>query len=37
MIPGMFSMPGLFAMIGPWAMWKLRSMPESLKMAEGKK
>jgi MFS family permease len=32
-----FSMLGLFALIGPWAMWKLRSMPESLKMAGGKK
>ena len=32
-----FSMLGLVALIGPWAMWKLRSMPESLKMAGGKK
>ena len=32
-----FSMLGLVALIGPWAMWKLRSMPESVKMAGGKK
>jgi MFS family permease len=32
-----FSMLGLAALIGPWAMWKLRSMPESMKMAGGKK
>lgn len=32
-----FSMLGLVALIGPWTMFKLRSMPESLKMAEGKK
>jgi MFS family permease len=32
-----FSMLGLVALIGPWAMWKLRSMPESEKMAGGKK
>ncbi len=32
-----FSMLGLVALIGPWAMWKLRSMPENMKMAGGKK
>ena len=32
-----FSMLGLVALIGPWTMFKLRSMPESLKMAGGKK
>jgi MFS family permease len=32
-----FGMLGLAALIGPWAMWKLRSMPESMKMAGGKK
>ena len=32
-----FSMLGLFALIGPWAMFKLRSMPESRMMAGGKK
>jgi MFS family permease len=32
-----FSMLGLVAIIGPWTMFKLRAMPESLKMAGGKK
>jgi MFS family permease len=32
-----FSMLGLVALIGPWTMFKLRAMPESLKMAGGKK
>lgn len=32
-----FSMLGLVALFGPWTMFKLRSMPESLKMAGGKK
>lgn len=32
-----FSMLGLLALFGPWAMFKLRSMPESIKMAGGKK
>ncbi len=32
-----FSMLGLVALIGPWAMMKLRSMPESRMMAGGKK
>jgi MFS family permease len=32
-----FSMLGLVALIGPWAMWKLRFMPESVKMAGGRK
>jgi MFS family permease len=32
-----FSMLGLVALIGPWAMVKLRSMPESRMMAGGKK
>ncbi|MBP1723985.1 MAG: major facilitator superfamily 1, partial [Deltaproteobacteria bacterium] len=32
-----FSMLGLVALVGPWAMLKLRSMPESRMMAGGKK
>jgi hypothetical protein len=32
-----FSALGLGALIGPWAMVKLRSLPESVKMAGGKK
>ncbi|KPK88001.1 MAG: hypothetical protein AMJ94_16085 [Deltaproteobacteria bacterium SM23_61] len=32
-----FSMLGLVALIGPWAMLRLRSMPESRMMAGGKK
>jgi len=32
-----FSMLGAVALIGPWAMFKLRSMPESVKMGGGKK
>lgn len=32
-----FSALGLGALIGPWAMIKLRSLPESVKMAGGKK
>ncbi len=32
-----FSTLGLVGLIGPWSMFKLRSMPESLKMAGGKK
>lgn len=32
-----FSMLGLGALIGPWTMFRLRAMPESLKMAGGKK
>ncbi len=32
-----FSMLGLGALIGPWAMFKLRALPESRKMAGGKK
>ena len=32
-----FSMLGLVALIGPWTMFKLRAMPESLKMAGGRK
>jgi MFS family permease len=32
-----FSMLGVVALIGPWTMFKLRSLPESLKMAGGKK
>jgi len=32
-----FSMLGLLALFGPWTMFKLRSMPESIKMAGGKK
>jgi MFS family permease len=32
-----FSMLGLVALFGPWMMFKLRAMPESLKMAGGKK
>jgi MFS family permease len=32
-----FSMLGIVALAGPWAMLKLRSMPESRRMAGGKK
>jgi MFS family permease len=32
-----FSMLGVVALFGPWTMFKLRSMPESVKMAGGKK
>ena len=32
-----FSMLGFVALIGPWTMFKLRAMPESLKMAGGKR
>ena len=32
-----FSMLGAVALLGPWAMFKLRSLPESLQMAGGKK
>jgi MFS family permease len=32
-----FCMLGVVALVGPWAMLKLRSMPESRKMAGGKK
>jgi MFS family permease len=32
-----FSMLGMVALIGPWAMFKLRSMPESMKIGGGKK
>jgi len=32
-----FSMLGLVALLGPWAMFKLRALPESLNMAGGKK
>jgi MFS family permease len=32
-----FGMLGLGALIGPWAMFKLRTLPESVKMAGGKK
>jgi hypothetical protein len=32
-----FSMLGLVALVGPWTMFKLRALPESMKMAGGKK
>lgn len=32
-----FSMLGIVALLGPWSMFKLRSLPESLKMAGGKR
>ncbi|MCJ7494981.1 MAG: MFS transporter [Deltaproteobacteria bacterium] len=32
-----FSMLGLVALVGPWTMFKLRALPESVKMAGGKK